>query len=104
MLLLKPAIQERDEEDKREEAEGRCSTEAFCLAGADAGAAADSPDAPAAPRRPFLRGQRRCRQELSSPPSGSRFPLIYFRCCSVWGSSSCRLGLEVAGLWGLSEV
>lgn len=38
------------------------------------------------------------------PPSGSHFPLIYFCCCSVWGSSSSSLGLEVAGLWGLSEV
>jgi len=40
VLLLKLPIQERDEEDKREEVEGRWSTEALCVRPAtDAGAA-----------------------------------------------------------------
>lgn len=64
MLLLKLPIEEGDEKDKREEVEGRRSTEAFCLAGADAGAAVDSPGAPAALCHPFLRGWNRCRQEF----------------------------------------
>lgn len=68
VLLLKPPIQGRDGGDKREEAGGRWSTEAFCVwLVTDAGAAADSPDAPAAPYRPFLQGRRRCTQE--TPPA-----------------------------------
>lgn len=71
VLLLKPPIQGRAGEDKREEAEGRWSTEALCVWPAtDAGAAADSPDALAAPNRPFLQGRRRCSQESpQSPPA-----------------------------------
>lgn len=38
------------------------------------------------------------------PPSSSSFALIYSCCSSVWGSSSCSLGLKVAGLRGFSEV
>lgn len=61
VLLLKLPIQGRDGEDKREEAEGRWSTEGLCVwPGADAGAAVDPLDAP---HGPFLWGRRRCPQE-----------------------------------------
>lgn len=86
VLLLKLPIQGRDGEDKREEAEGRWSTEALCVwLVTDAGAAADSPDAPAAPQRLFLQGRRRCTQESPWAPRapGSAFTLIYFCCHSV---------------------
>lgn len=100
VLLLKPPIQGRDGEDKREEVEGRWSTEALCVRPAtDAGAAADSP---AAPRCPFLRGRRR----WTPGAPGSAFTLIYCCCYSVWCScfDPIELDLEVAGLCGFSKV
>lgn len=74
MLLLKPPIQGRDGEYKREEAERRWSTEALCIwLVTDAGAAVDSLDAPAALHRLFLQERRRCTQEsltkLPEPPA-----------------------------------
>lgn len=103
MLLLKPPIEGTELQHKREEAEGRWSTESLCVCGrTDAGAAVDSPDAPRCPFLPLSpqSPQPCCHSDLflcHTVPSAAFFPVGL---CGFSGVSS-RVGLSLVALTSL---